>query len=232
MVAQTGQFLVSRWLQTKKCNQGAQQHVLLVEVCLETHTCPTQAHVETSVSVEVVWSLEYVLISDGGHNIKNNQEDRTSRESSVLLSPHSSKFATASPLSVATGADLPTPFLSWPTTSDGWVTSSSAGGIFQGQYGQPLRRGHLARTLQQDFFGQFPGLFYVPQGMAPPAQAPLRRGAVGAAPEVVEVRDGCPRIVGDFRRVSVQQPVHQLVNQVDERRVLVSVKKLITNSNE
>ena len=28
----------------------------------------------------------------------------------------------------------------------------------------------------------------------------------GAAPEVVEVRDGCPRTVGDFRRVSVQQP--------------------------
>ena len=53
----------------------------------------------------------------------------------------------------------------------------------------------------------------------------------GAAPEVVVARDGCPRIVGDFRRVSVQQPVHQLVNQVDERRVLVSVKKLITNSN-
>ena len=62
----------------------------------------------------VVWSLEYVLISDGGHNIKNNQQDRTSRQSSVLLSPHTSKFATASPLSVATGADLPTPFLSWP----------------------------------------------------------------------------------------------------------------------
>ena len=53
----------------------------------------------------------------------------------------------------------------------------------------------------------------------------------GAAPEV-EVRDGCPRIVCNFRRVSVQQLVHQLVNQVDGRRVLTSVKKLITNSIE
>ena len=48
--------------------------------------------------------------------------------------------------------------------------------------------------------------------------------ASSAAPKVVEARDGCPSIVGDFRRVSVQQPVHQLVDQVDERRVLVSVR--------
>ena len=54
----------------------------------------------------------------------------------------------------------------------------------------------------------------------------------GAAPEVVEARDGCPSIVGDFRRVGVQLPVHQLVNQVDGRRVNVSVKNLIAKSNE
>ena len=60
--------------QQKKAQQGAQQHVLLVDVCLETQT-----YVEISVSVEVIWSLENVLISDGEHNIKNNQEDSTSQ---------------------------------------------------------------------------------------------------------------------------------------------------------
>ena len=93
MVAQIGQFLVSGSLQTnkKKRNQGAQQQVLFVDVCLETHPCPTPAHVEISGSVEVVWSLEYVLISDGEHNLKNNQEDSTSREScSVARNPKSS----------------------------------------------------------------------------------------------------------------------------------------------
>ena len=48
---------------------------------------------EIAVSVEVVWSLEYVLISDGEHNIKHNHEDSTSRESTSLstlpnLRPH------------------------------------------------------------------------------------------------------------------------------------------------
>ena len=53
-----------------------------------------------------------------------------------------------------------------------------------------------------------------------------------AAPKVVEVRDGCPSIVGEFRRVGVAEPFHKLVDQVDELRVLVSVKNLIANNNE
>ena len=272
--------------QQKKMQQGAQQHVLLVEVCLETHPCPTQAHVEISDSVEVVWSLEYVLISDGGQNIKNNQEDRTLRERSVLLSDHTSKFAAASPLVRRNRGRPPNslPFLALPTTpttSDGWVTSSSAVASFDRQYGQlsVVASGAYSST---SFFWPAPLVCSTcpkgcgttssssPSAWCGPApvsalghQRVPNRGAVdecsgaviladvflvadilvavvdreieassGAAPEVVEVRDGCPRIVGDFRRVSVQQPVHQLVNQVDERRVLVSVKKRITNSNE
>ena len=54
----------------------------------------------------------------------------------------------------------------------------------------------------------------------------------GAAPEVVEARDGGTCIVGDFRRVVVQQPVHQLNNQLAERRVLASVVDLIANRDE
>ena len=38
----------------------------------------------------------------------------------------------------------------------------------------------------------------------------------GAAPEVVKTRDSGSRVVGDFRRVGV----HQLVNQLDERKIL------------
>ena len=53
-----------------------------------------------------------------------------------------------------------------------------------------------------------------------------------AAPKVVEVRDGCPSIVGEFRRVGVVQPFHKLVDQVDELGVPVSGKKLIANSND
>ena len=44
--------------QLRKKQHGAQQLVLLDEVCLETHPCPAQAHVEISVSVEVVWFLQ------------------------------------------------------------------------------------------------------------------------------------------------------------------------------
>ena len=54
---------------------------------------------------------------------------------------------------------------------------------------------------------------------------------LSAAPKVVEVTDGCPSIVGEFRRIGVVKPFHQLVDQVDELRVLVSLKKLIANSN-
>ena len=43
-----------------------------------------------------------------------------------------------------------------------------------------------------------------------------------AAPKVVELRDGCPSIVGEFRRVGVVQPFHFFVH----------VEKLIANSNE
>ena len=53
-----------------------------------------------------------------------------------------------------------------------------------------------------------------------------------AAPKVVEGRDGCLSIIGEFQRVGVVQPFHELVDQVDELGVLVSVKKLIANSNE
>ena len=51
-----------------------------------------------------------------------------------------------------------------------------------------------------------------------------------AAPKVVAVRDGCPSIVGELRRVGVVQPFHKLVDKVHEIRVLVCVKKLIANS--
>ena len=47
----------------------------------------------------------------------------------------------------------------------------------------------------------------------------------GAAPEVVKARDGSTRVVSDFRRVVVQQPVHQLVNQLAERRILASCRR-------
>ena len=68
-----------RSLQTNKdVQQSAQQHVLLDDVYLEICSCPTQAHVEIDVSVEVVWSLEHVMISDGEHNNVKNQENRTS----------------------------------------------------------------------------------------------------------------------------------------------------------
>ena len=53
-----------------------------------------------------------------------------------------------------------------------------------------------------------------------------------AAPEVVKVRDGRPSIIGEFRCVGVVQPFQKLVDQVDELRALVSVKKLIADSNE
>ena len=39
-----------RFKPTEKKQHGAQQLVLLVKVCLETHPCPAQAHVEISVS--------------------------------------------------------------------------------------------------------------------------------------------------------------------------------------
>ena len=35
-----------RFKPTEKKQHGAQQHVLLVEVCLETHPCPARAHVQ------------------------------------------------------------------------------------------------------------------------------------------------------------------------------------------
>ena len=49
----------------KDVEQGAQQHVLLDDVCLETESCPVQAHVEGS--------LKHVKTSDGvnGEKIKN-----------------------------------------------------------------------------------------------------------------------------------------------------------------
>ena len=50
--------------------------------------------------------------------------------------------------------------------------------------------------------------------------------------EVVKARDSSSRVVGDFRRVVVQQPVHHLVNQLAERRILASVVELIANRNE
>ena len=45
---------------------------------METNFCPIQRHVEKAVSVEVVRSLEHVMISDGGaQRLSNNQEDST-----------------------------------------------------------------------------------------------------------------------------------------------------------
>ena len=89
MEGQITQFLVSRSLQTNREKATWRTTTRTPRRSLPgdptpVNFCPAQAHVEISVSVEVVWSLEYVLISDGGHNIKNNQEDRTSRESSSL----------------------------------------------------------------------------------------------------------------------------------------------------
>ena len=47
------QFQVPRSLQSNKdVQQGAQQHILLDDVCLETESCPVQAHVEKAVRVE------------------------------------------------------------------------------------------------------------------------------------------------------------------------------------
>ena len=53
----------------------------------------------------------------------------------------------------------------------------------------------------------------------------------GCAPEVVKTGDSGSGVVGDFRRVVVQQPVHQLVYQFDEC-ILASVMELIANCNE
>ena len=249
MVAQIGQFLVSRSHQTnRKMQQGAQQHVLLVDVCLETHPCPTQAHEEISVSVEVVLSLEYVLISDGEHNIKHNQKDSTSRVSSNLptlpnLQPHHpcpSQQEPTHPLG-----------LTCHTDHIGQLDHVELGG---GILLANSPSWYLAHNLQQDFFGQFPlvCLTCLRGGTAtptPPARShPTldRDGAVmsWAAPadgrhcvptwsapdECVdaivlvadillavvdrevesssgEARDGFTCIVGDFQRVSFQQPV-------------------------
>ena len=184
------------------------------DVCLEAYSCPAHAHVEKAVSVEVscVSKIDCMWASMLGIQ--------------VIIS---SRTATASPLVCFTCLRGGT---ATPTSS---VSAS-------------------------------PGMFYVPQGVAPPAQTRLRRGAVlrrfphletrvyrmevpwtsAATPQSSPmsssspassslssiVRTNCPSIVGDFRRVSVRQLAHQLVDQVDERRVLVSVKKLITNINE
>ena len=93
-----------RFKPTEKKQHGAQQHVLLVEVCLETHPCPAQAHVK----------YPFPLRSSGGLRV------------SPPVSPH----------------------LHSDTVSTGSVSVNA------------------------------PGMFYVPQGVAPPAQAPLRSGAV------------------------------------------------------
>ena len=54
----SGQLLVPRSLQSNKDVQhGAEQPVILDDVCLDTFPCPIQAHVEIAVSFEVIWSL-------------------------------------------------------------------------------------------------------------------------------------------------------------------------------
>ena len=64
-----------RFKPSEKKQQGAQQHVLLVDVCLRT-----------CVSVEVVLSLEYVLISDGMYHNEQEQGNGTSwKPCSILL---------------------------------------------------------------------------------------------------------------------------------------------------
>ena len=93
-----------RFKPTEKKQHGAQQHVLLVEVSLETHPCPAQPHVK----------YPFPLRSSGGLRV------------SPPVSPH----------------------LHSDTVS---IRSVSVGP---------------------------PGMFNVPQVVAPPAQAPLQRGAV------------------------------------------------------
>ena len=65
------QLLVPRSLQTSRdVRQSAQQHVFFDDEAWEPTSSPIQAHVEIAVSVEVVWSHEHVMISDGDHNGK------------------------------------------------------------------------------------------------------------------------------------------------------------------
>ena len=65
-----GQVLVPRSLQTTRdVRQSAQQHVFFDGVAWKPTSVQYNRTWKEAVSVEVVWSVEYVLISDGDHNI-------------------------------------------------------------------------------------------------------------------------------------------------------------------
>ena len=166
-----GQLLFPSSLKThENVQQSAQQHILLDNVGLKSEACAIQQHVVVIVPVEIVRSPEHMKISDRVHHAEKGQstallvcgslevlrrkklgtdlvddaEDQVIASINVRTNfpPYTSKFATASPLSVATGADFAAPFtlLAFtvptipmtasgaylPTTSGRWIMSKSA----------------------------------------------------------------------------------------------------------